>query len=660
MGNPDIGSRAPDPFSGSKDTRPAEPTRPVGTPLKWQSITQLTRPETWNLPAERRLGPPAKSAGGPPSVPGDDSTKPALNTRTYLAILSCVISLTLGLLALKASPQANIGPYGLIQALSPLYYVAIGLVLLSFVQAIKVKKYRSPILAAHLAVLVILLQGAPGIVESTARFPTAWLTGGFTDYIAGTGKLLPELDARFSWPSFFAASAMLDKAAGASTADVFVRWWPTALNLLYLPLIFRISKEFLGSDVKAWVATALFPMANWIGQDYYSPQSIAFLLYLAFFFILIGPLGANDPPAWHSFWPLRRRKLKRVSEVLQQPRSSRSPRGTGFYLGMLVLLMAAMATGHQLTPIMATLTALALVLAGRTRIRLMVVFFGLMTFAWICYGAYAFWSGHRAMLIGGLGSLMGNVSGSVAGGSGVHGSVAHEYVLDSRLFLAVMVWLLAIVGALLWRPKNGNRVALVLCFFAPFATLAGGDYGGEGGLRSYLFSLPPAICLIVAALSRLRWSYAQVALSLVLLLLVPLFLVARWGNELFEMLLPDEVTAASALYHIAPAGSELVTVGPAYTLEFADVNKYNYGLADVTALGPEDVPEIIQAASGNPKGAYVVMTTDEINYGWQNDGMPRTWGATVEGLLSQSPDFKLVYSNPDAEIFQYVPGGGSK
>jgi hypothetical protein len=659
MGSPEVGSRAPDPFASSGGRRPAAPTRPVGIPLKWQSMMQATRAETWNLSAEQLLGDPTKPAGVPPE-PDGDSTEPAGKARTYLTLLSCIIALTVGLLSLKASPEAKIGPYGLIQALSAWYYVAIGLVLLSFVWALQVDKYRSAILAAHLAVLVVLLQGAPGIVESTARFPTAWLTGGFTDYIAGTGKLLPELDARFSWPSFFAASAMFDKAAGVSTADVFLRWWPTALNLLYLPLIFRISKEFLGSEVKAWVATALFPMANWIGQDYYSPQSIAFLLYLAFFFILVGPLGANDAPVWRS-WPLPGRKRKPVSEVQPQLRASQGPRASGFYIGMLVLLMAAMATGHQLTPIMATLTALALVLAGRTRIRGgMVVFFGLMTVAWICYGAYAFWSGHRAMLIGGLGSLTGNLSGSVAGGSGVHGSVAHEYVLDSRLLLAVIVSLFAILGAFLWRPKNGNRAALVLCFFAPFATLAGGDYGGEGGLRSYLFSLPPAICLIVAALSRLHWPYRQVALSTVLLLFVPLFLVARWGNEMFEMLLPGEVTAASTLYRIAPAGSELITVGPAYTLEFGDVNKYNFGAADVTKLGPGDVPEIIQAVTGNPKDAYVVMTTDEVIYGWQNYGMPRTWGTTLEGMLSRSPHFKLIYSNPDAEIFQYIPGQGSK
>lgn len=592
--------------------------------------------------------------------PSDDLPESAGMARTYLAILSCVIALTVGLLALNASPEAKIGPYGLIQALSAWYYVALGLLLLSFVWALRIKKYRSPILAAHLAVLVVLLQGAPGIVESTARFPTAWLTGGFTDYIAGTGKLLPELDARFSWPSFFAASAMLDKAAGVSSADVFLRWWPTALNLLYLPLIFRISKEFLGSDVKAWVATALFPMANWIGQDYYSPQSIAFLLYLAFFFILIGPLGANDAPVWRPYWPLRGRKRKPVPEDQQKLRPSQSSRASAFYLGMLVLLMVAMATGHQLTPIMATLTALALVLAGRTRIRWMVVFFGLMTFAWICYGTYAFWSGHRAMLIGGLGSLFGNVSGSVAGGSGVHGTVAHEYVLDSRLLLAVGVWLLAILGAFLWRPRNGNRVALVLCFFAPFATLAGGDYGGEGGLRSYLFSLPPAICLIVAALSRLRMPYRQVALSAILLLLVPFFLVARWGNELYEMVLPDEVTAVSALYRIAPAGSELITIGPAYTLEFADINEYSFGEADLSDLGPGDIPVIIQAVTGNPKAAYVVLTTSDVVYGWQNYSMPRTWGTTLGRLLTQSHYFKLVYSNPDAEIFKYIPGQGSK
>lgn len=617
----------------------------------------MTRPEPWNLSDELR---------------SDDSTEHIGRARASLGILSCALSLVVGLLALKASPEAKIGPYGLIQALSPWYYVAIGMLVLSFALILRTERYRSPLLGVHLVVLVILLHGAPGIVESAPRFPAAWDTTGFTNYVANTGKLLPDVDARWSWPSFFAASAMLDKIAGLGTADALLRWWPVGLNLLYLPLIFRIAKVFLHSDTEAWIAAAIFPAANWVGQDYYSPQSIGFLLYLTFFFILIGPLGANDSPVWDSFLRPRRWKYSSATDSRQSGRGlvstssdQKNLRAPGFYLGILILLMAAMATGHQLTPIMATVTALVLVLAGRTRIRWMIAVFGLMTVAWLSYAAIAWWSGHRSMLIGGVGAVQGNVSTSVA--AKIQGSFPHEFVVDARVLNSLLVWLLAIIGALVWRPRTNDRAALVLCFLSSFVIMAAGDYGGEGMLRAYLFSLPASVCLITVVISKLRWTYKQVALGAVLLLLVPFFLVSRWGNELFEMTRPNELTAVRALYHFANPGSNLVVLVPAATsTTFNDVNEFKSTSVELTDLGPkgmlgsQGVAAIIQAVSDNPKGGYLIITTSQDDFGWLDYGLPRTWGATLERMLSRSPHFKLRYSNPDAEIFQYIPGRRSK
>jgi hypothetical protein len=575
-------------------------------------------------------------------------------------------------LALKASPEGKIGPYGLIQALSPWYYLAIGMLVLSFAWSLRTERYHTLLLGAHLTALVILVHGAPGIVESAPRFPSAWDHTGFTNYIAATGKTLPQLDARFSWPSFFAASAMLDKVAGLSTADVFLRWWPVALNLLYLPLIYRIAKEFLRSDVKAWIAAGIFPLANWVGQDYYSPQSISFLLYLTFFYILIGPLGAHDRPFWHLLWRPLGRKYSSETTAPQTCRDlsptsigQQNVPAAGFHLGILALLMAAMATGHQLTPIMATATALVLVLVGRTRVRSMVVVFGLMTVAWVCYGAYAYWSGHMTELIGHVGSLQSNVGTTVV--ARVTGNSAHELVVDVRLLMSLVVWLLAILGALVWRSRNGDRAALVVCFLAAFGMLAAGDYGGEGTLRIYLFSLPPSVCLIAMLICKLHWPYRQAALGVVLILLLPLFLVSRWGNEMFEMVRPNELTAVKMFYRIAHPGS---TVIQQMAWEYDNINKSEFGSValaeinfksvDMRNPGPETMAEIIQAVQGNPRGGYVIMTTSQAVYGWLVYGMPRTWGTAMEGMLLRSPHFKLRYFNPDAEIFQYIPDRGSK
>jgi hypothetical protein len=643
-------SSGPFPPEGHRwQTNAARPSSPY--PLR-DPRSALTRPESSAAVARKSL--PKRP------VARTEAMGSPVQSGSLFRFAPCFVALVIGFFALKVSPVVKVGPYGLIQALSPLYYVAMLLLLVSFVLNLRAKRYRSVLLGSHLTILVLLLDGAPVIIEGAARFQTAWLHVGFVGSIANTGDLLPNFDARFNWPSFFEGVAMLDKVAGVSSAEVFLRWWPVALNLLYLPLIYGIAKEFLGSELRAWVATGLFPLANWVGQDYFSPQSLAYLLYLTFFFVLVVPLGARDRPAWQ--WLLRRgyeeppRGLQARTGKSAPPPRRAGPRAIGFYLGVLVLLMAAMATGHQLTPIMAVVTALVLVVTGRTQVRGMVILFPLMAIGWICYGAVTFWSGHIGMMIGGLGNVDGNVGKTVV--QRVSGSQAHEYVVDSRLAAAALVWCLSLVGAFVWRPRNENRAALPLVFLAAFAMVAGGNYGGEGMLRVYLFSLPGAVCLIAALISRLpQFTHSQVALGCTMLLLTPVFLIARWGNELYEMTLPGELTATNELYQIATPGSNLVSINSFVTWEYRDITQFHYRFVSLDTLGSskEVLSKITRTVAGNPIGGYVIMTANQEAYGWQALGLPENWGTTVESMLAHSPNFKLRYSNPDGEVFQYVP-----
>jgi hypothetical protein len=586
--------------------------------------------------------------------------RPSGRTQLALGILVCGSLLAAGLWALRASPESHIGPYGLIQALSPWYYVVLAGLLLSTAWTFRIERFRSPLLSGHLIVLVVLVHGAPALVESAPRFATAWLHAGFTDYVASTGRFLPLVDARFSWPSFFAGSALVDRAAGVHAATALIRWWPVALNLLYLPLIFRLAYAFLRSDEKAWIATALFPLANWVGQDYYSPQSIAFLLYLTFVFLLVGPLGAHDLPLWRLYWRSRGQgRILRTRRpwihggpwLVQQSQAKLS--ALGFHLGILVLLMAAMATGHQLTPILATGSAMVFVLAGRTRVRWLVIAFALMTIVWVCYGAVSFWSGHFGLLVGQVGSVQNNVSSAFI--ARLHGSFAHRFVVDVRLVMSGLVWLLAVLGGLLWRSDGADRRALVISFLLPFGMLVGGSYGGEAVLRVYLFALPFAVCLVAALISRIRWSYRWMTVGVILALLVPFFLVSRWGNELFELVRPNEVSGVKALYRIARPGSTLISITPQLPWRFADVARFRYEPSNLDEFALESVPAIIRLVEGNPRGGYVIITTSQIDYGWQAYGLPSTWGTKVEKLLSDSAYFKIRYTNQSSQVFEYTP-----
>ena len=592
-----------------------------------------------------------RSPLGRPSVSESlQKTEAAKQNRTLLGFAMCFAGLMIGLFALKMSPAAKIGPYGLIQALSPLYYVAVVLLLASFTWNLRVERYRAALLGTHLVVLVFLVHGAPAVIEGNARFETAYIHVSFVNYIANSGSLLPYYDARFSWPSFFEAVAMVDKVAGLGSAEALLRWWPVAMNLLYLPFIYGIARQLLRSELKAWVAVVIFPLANWVGQDYFSPQSVAYLLYLAFVFILVVPLRARDRPAWHRLLPCGG---ERAGPGSPRPRVT----AAGFYLAALVVLLAAIASGHQLTPFMAIASAVVLVLAGRTQARGIVVVALLITIGWICYGAVAFWSGHIELMIGGLGNVGGNVSGGVS--QRVTGNGYHEHIVDIRLVTSVLVWGLALAGALAWRPKNGDRAAVLLLFLAAFLMVAGGNYGGEGVLRVYLFSLPGAVCLMAALIAALpRFWHGQLALGGTVLLLIPLFLLSRWGNELFEMARPGELTASSELYRMAAPGSNIVTLNSFVAWRYyrpGDIVDYAGNTAPLDTLGPKALLEITSAVAGDPKGGYVFITADQEYYGWLTFGLPLDWSTTIERLLAHSPDYTLRYSNPDAEIFQYTP-----
>src|SRR5262249_11698694 len=232
-----------------------------------------------------------------------DSLRPAARARgispppPLLSTLArCAIplaALAIGLLSLTTARESAIGQYGLIQALPRVYFVSLGILALSFILAWRSPQRRFPELILGVISLVVLLQGAPGIIESAPRFATAWLHAGFTDYVANTGHVLPIIDARFNWPSFFTGVAFLDRAGGLPTAIILLRWWPVFINLLYLPPLYLLVKHVLRDEKKAMLAIWLFPFVNWLGQDYFSPQSVAYLLCLVFLCVVLGPYGTN-------------------------------------------------------------------------------------------------------------------------------------------------------------------------------------------------------------------------------------------------------------------------------------------------------------------------------------------------------------------------------
>src|ERR1700750_2401904 len=82
-------------------------------------------------------------------------------------------ALAIGLWSLTTARQSAIGQYGLIQALPPFYFLSLAILTVIFVIFWRRPQPRFLEFLLSLITLVVLLQGAPGIVESEPRFAPA-------------------------------------------------------------------------------------------------------------------------------------------------------------------------------------------------------------------------------------------------------------------------------------------------------------------------------------------------------------------------------------------------------------------------------------------------------------------------------------------------------
>jgi hypothetical protein len=572
--------------------------------------------------------------------------------RSAVFVVGSVAIVVEGCIAASQGDQRRIGPRGLIEALPTPYFVCAGLLtLLFFVELFRFRRSGAGnvVLTTILVGMVVLLHGAPGFLEQEPRFATAWLHAGFTGQILDHGVSAPGVDARFNWPGFFGAAAAVTGAGGLTSAVPLLRWAPVVMVLLYLPPVYVIGKQVTASGTATWLGLWLFLLVNWVGQDYFAPQSIGFVLYLLCLAILVTFFRSG-----RRLWPHRSTGAQeRVPEGL--PDVPAGPRLRAALIVLLVLLVAALAMTHQLSPIMLVAASAALVLAGRLRLIAFPVIAGVLTLGWISVGVTAYWVGHLQIIFGGIGHVDAVVNTSV--GERLTGSVAHLSLVRTRLEYTGVVWaLIGLCTVLLWTMRR-TPVTLVALVVAPFVTLVQ-NYGSEGVLRIFLFSAPFG-CLIIAQFLVLvaRVRPMQVLVAGVSIALIPLFVLTRYGNESFEQVRPLEVEAIQELYTIAPPGSNLVSPTSQLPWRFDHATDYDYSRpTDARGFLRGHLDAIRGLVSREPPpGArtYLVVTTSQRIYAARAFRGNRHWFRKVQPLLTAANGYHLVYRNSDAVIYEF-------
>ncbi|MFF2096578.1 lipopolysaccharide biosynthesis protein [Streptomyces sp. NPDC058202] len=549
----------------------------------------------------------------------------------------------------------DMGGLGLISVLPLPTLIGAALLVTVFSSLLWMKREHRGLLLVTLLATVVSLHALPAVIETEPRFATAWQHLGFLDYIDRTGSAVPDLDARWSWPGFFAVAAFVAKACGISDLSEVIRWWPTAIQLLYLAPMFLLVRSMRAGWRAKWTGIWFFTLCGWVGQDYFSPQGFTYLLYLVFVAILLVWFRAP-----RVLWTKRRPGEAEVEPTDRRQRA--------VLLMVLIGLFAATVPAHQLTPFVMLGVLAVLVLVGRSELRGLPILFAVLVAAWVGFMAEPYWSGHFDDLFGGVGGVGSNVSTSVSGRI-QGGSSTHKLVLYTRVLLAGGMMAFACWGWWRRREHRYRERSLLVLTFVPFLGFGMQSYGGEMALRVFMFAVPGAALLAGLALfprtgvtakerEKDRLSLAPVAALMAGLLLMGGFLVARWGNESFERIRPGEVTAMDYVYaHDDPtarllwlSNDTVDNVTPAMPWGAKDMEKVQY----VPTLAPADpvlVSGLVKALKDAGPNSYLMINRSQVVYLQLDVGYSATWETRLITHLDERPELRKVLVNDDVTMY---------
>jgi hypothetical protein len=565
-----------------------------------------------------------------------------------------------GSLALAAGAASTVAvpvnsDLGLLAVLPYPFWVGILLLNVSFAVALRgdaAGPARRPVMLWLIAVLVVVLFGTAAFVTDIPRGEVAFRHLGIADALSRTQGIDPDIDAYFNWPGFFALLATVLGATGLDPATVAL--WAPVLNMgLWLAAMGVLTRYLTRDPRRRWLALWIFCLGNWQDQDYLSPQAFGFFLYLVIVALLVGPLAARAPgfrgfnrAALESWWrgrsPTEPRQAHRVSAI-----------------AVVLLLVPVICASHQLTPFMLLIAMIALTLSGRIWPSRLPLITAVVLSLWLVYPASAYLVGHPPLEDAGLlAAAEANVVDRVGGTPG------HVFVVQVRMVLTVVLWLLAAAGALRdWR-RGRLDIRVVLLAVSPLLLFPAQAYGGEMLIRVSLFALPfIALQACSALLPRHRGTRPSVlratGLALTCSLLAVLTVTGRFGNAQYDVFTEGEMVAVAAVQRLAPPGSAIISAAHPTPWRSESYLEHKYRTVDELCqadLSPAVCgPLVYNYARHNPAGAVLLLTrSSEASLVVQGATTERGF-AELEDWLGAQDGVEFVFGNADARAYRVAP-----
>ena len=463
--------------------------------------TLYPRSNRSDTPGQRYRG-PIRGGDAPQGLAVETSRQP---TATVIArwtpLLSAVTGAVLCIGTALAHRHIDPGFGGFPAQIGLLWYVGLVLLLAGLLFS---RAERNREIAFAVLLLVVVLTLTPALVYDGPRSQSAAKHVDLVEQIRTLHSLNSSVAVYNAWGGFFAATAWLCDIAGIRDPMRLATFWPVILGLFRITALRYMFGQVLRTSYQRWVAVALAILADPLGADYFSPQSVGFVLGLVVFGLSLS----------------RHRTVSR--------------------LALMLVAGCVLAVTHQLSPYIVGGVLIVLVVFRQIR--------PWWTPALVLVPAIGWALLH-------LGSLRGFISLADIGQAQnfrppktVGSSTLERLPIVQETVIALLIGILVIGSlaaiALLREPRVLRLWAFAACPAVGLVLIAANPYGQEGIFRAVLFGIPwlallAGRCFPGPPVRALR----GLTLGAVYAMLTATFLIASFGLDATNVIRQSDLAA---------------------------------------------------------------------------------------------------------------------